>query len=875
MKFTRSKQLYIGIGVTLVFVLVSIIIPDLLSDIDKSILTQEYRIRGEAKVDSSIVILYLGNDDIASLGGWPLKRSYYALIINALHEVGVKAIGIDIAFTEPDIHGSEYDELLADVMKQSGNVILGGYFRALSDDTLNTPEITDDSLPNRFTIKTCGPFQIPRGINLSTPIRLLMDAAAGFGHTVISSDFDVPIVIGIGSGRYVPAFAYKVFLNAFTQQAGRVRKENNSLQIPGSPNGNISVNYLGGVKSLNMFSVIEFLKSYNIWKSGGKPSQSIEQIKGAIVLIGIIAEGRSNFISTPFAQQFPSICIHATFIHNALHDNFIRRTPLIFEHLLILLVGLLCTLLMVIKKELSALLGVSEFLLIVVITSFYLFSVKSYVVPLGYPLFTGMFVTAAMLMYKHKVVRERADVLDQEKNRITKLLQEKELKLGELEKELSSTQHKERENHHTQMIEEAQKYQQEISRLKDIAADLQPLQTTEETPIAVRKEFSSIIYQSGGPMEEIVSIIKKIAEHNTTVLLLGESGTGKELVARALHEHSRRKDKPFIAVNCGALTETLLESELFGHERGAFTGAAKEKAGRFELADGGTILLDEVGETSEAFQVKLLRVLQDGTLERVGSTKTLKVDVRVIAATNKNLSQAVAEKKFREDLFYRLNVFPIQLPPLRERIDDIPILAEHFISLEDSRMKCSASAMEALMRNEWKGNIRELQSLVKRAVLMAKSDGRLLLRLKDFPAEITNPQNSALDLEQQIIKLLREKKFSRSSISETADDVGGLNRGTVAEYFRGYCFKAFVESRWDISAATQSIALTQDAEVCERVEKKLHEYLNNAIESVEKSKSIEQAILTSKPKYKNLPQRYHPYLDEIITSAYKREWALK
>ncbi len=225
-------------------------------------------------------------------------------------------------------------------------------------------------------------------------------------------------------------------------------------------------------------------------------------------------------------------------------------------------------------------------------------------------------------------------------------------------------------------------------------------------------------------LREALTRAAKVAPTETTVLITGESGTGKELVARAVHQASARADSPFVAVNCAALPETLLESELFGHERGAFTGADRQKPGRFELAAGGTLFLDEIGELSPGVQAKLLRVLQEREFERVGGTATLRADVRVVAATNRNLEQAVASGRFREDLYYRLSVFPVHLPPLRERGDDVWLLAEHSVHELGSRMGkagvgLSPDAREALLRHRWPGNIRELQNAVERALIMS------------------------------------------------------------------------------------------------------------------------------------------------------------
>jgi DNA-binding NtrC family response regulator len=236
-------------------------------------------------------------------------------------------------------------------------------------------------------------------------------------------------------------------------------------------------------------------------------------------------------------------------------------------------------------------------------------------------------------------------------------------------------------------------------------------------------------------MSSIFDLIGRVAASPSTALITGESGTGKELVARALHTESNRADGPFIRVNCGAIPDSLFESELFGHERGSFTGAVSERPGRFELADGGTLFLDEVGELPKDMQVKLLRVLQEHAFERVGGVKTRTVDVRVVAATNRDLKTAAASGDFREDLYYRLHVVPFHLPALRDRTEDIPHLVEHFIRRFNKRLgrtveAVTPAAMAALMSNRWSGNIRELENVMERAVLLATTDR---LSLSDFP----------------------------------------------------------------------------------------------------------------------------------------------
>jgi two-component system response regulator PilR (NtrC family) len=256
------------------------------------------------------------------------------------------------------------------------------------------------------------------------------------------------------------------------------------------------------------------------------------------------------------------------------------------------------------------------------------------------------------------------------------------------------------------------------------------------TALEERFTFSNIIGRSAR-MQEIFSVVQRIARNTSTVLISGDSGTGKELIARAIHYNSGRRGK-FVSINCGALPETLLESELFGHERGAFTGAIREKRGLFHEADRGTIFLDEIGETSTAMQIKLLRVLQDHVVRRVGSNSETQVEVRVIAATNRDLAESIRAGTFREDLFYRINVIPITLPPLRQRREDIALLVDHFIakyskSMEVPPKRISSEAMRSIEKYHWPGNVRELENVVERMIALEPSD---VLTTKSLPEHV-------------------------------------------------------------------------------------------------------------------------------------------
>ena len=257
--------------------------------------------------------------------------------------------------------------------------------------------------------------------------------------------------------------------------------------------------------------------------------------------------------------------------------------------------------------------------------------------------------------------------------------------------------------------------------------------------------FANMIGRSK-PMADLFQLIRRVAPTDAIVLITGENGVGKEYIAQAIHNHSQRNDKQFKPVNCGAITQTLLESELFGHERGAFTGATARKTGIFEQADGGTLFLDEIGEMALEAQVRLLRVLEEGEFNRIGSSQTVKVDVRVLAATNKNLEEAVKNNEFRADLFHRINVFRLRVPPLRERVEDIPLLVNHFMEQMSRRhkkiaTKIEAQALDYLIQQEWSGNVRELRNVMETAVILATSE---TITLADLSTDFFQSTNSPL-----------------------------------------------------------------------------------------------------------------------------------
>ena len=871
----RTQKHIVAIGLIAASFVLTLILSVPIRSLEGQLLSVHYHLRGEIPADGNIVILYFDNDDIASLGGWPLPRDYYALLIDVLTKNRVAAIGIDVFFGEHNLQFPEKDELLASTAAASGKVVVTCYFRQTGGRSSAEP------LPFKYRYPPLQNVGIP-GSHIQLPYEELLQSAAGVGHTnlELGSSIGIPLFVRMSNGA-VPAFGLEVLRLFCGAGKDDLRVQDGSLRIPSAEgeislpladDGIVRLDFPGSLSSYKRYRCVEVLRSHQRRQLGLSSPLDLSALRDKVVLISVIGEGTSRLFQAPFDSQLPSVGIHATFIDNALHHRFLSYSgPLLRTVLTLLLAGVVVLL----SFRLGYLRGlvISGLLVAVYVCATQLaFSSLSLILPIVQPLLATAFVALGLVAYEYLIVRRRVAQLELDKGEVEGRLRASELKLQILERELLDQERTGEPSRGTELVEEIKRYKQDIKTLSAQVSDLVRFESAEAEQNGGKAVFEGITYESGGKMREVVELIGKIAASEANVLILGESGTGKELVAKAIHNLSQRRKGIFVAVNCGALTETLLESELFGHERGSFTGAIKDKIGRFEYADGGTIFLDEIAETSEAFQVKLLRVVQSGEFERVGSTVMKKVDTRIIAATNKDVQKLIGEGRFREDLYYRLNVFSVELPALRERKGDIPILADQFLAREDGGFSLSSTVMDAFLQYQWPGNVRELESAVKRAAILARSEKRELIQLKDLPEQIAAALKGQVDLEDQILELLRMKKFSRSSISETAEELGGLNRGTVAEYFRGLCFKHFFEHLWNVEATVRSLSRTEDAETNERVHKKLSEYLSNVVGGVSGDAEFKVVKQQLRSKYKNLPHRYHTILDEVLRSYLLGRW---
>jgi len=807
LKSIRIKTIAVIIGISMIF-----LFKNISSDLNHSIEYLGYQFIKEGKPDSNIVIVQISENDIQTLNEWPLKRSYYALLINNLRKYNVKAIGLEIFLSEQSSLQSIYDNVLTGEILKYKNIVLS-------------------SLPqNCFRINnkySASEIEFPSMKKINQNIIT--------GHIIYFYDegFLIPKEIKI-KDKVETAFSVKLI-----ETIGKNFNKNE-----------IHLNYFTSWNDFKKISLLDFFQRAN------NNDSSLYKLKDKIILISVTDPNYSPQLKTLFNDEMPGIALHAFAI-----DNILNNRSIITDYGIVLNIGFLLLIFITLFlsdkfNSYSKIIFYALSFIIVLSLTTVLFRI--FYIQFNYSFFFLPFlllILSESFLYTERKRKELKEVQN-ETEIIKNILRKKENDLKKLEKELEVSSNTDS----ALLVEKIQSLKDEIKRLSLQEIKEEAVENSDEQNDI--RNFYGIVYRSK-KMKSVIQLIEKVAPSDEIILILGETGTGKELVAKALHSLSKRKDEKFITVNCGALTETLLESELFGHIKGAFTSAITDKIGRFEAANKGTIFLDEIGETSENFQVKLLRVLQTGTFEKVGSSQTIKTDVRIIAATNKDLSKLVKGKKFREDLYYRLNVIKIELPTLRERKEDIPAIVNYFLNRTSTHLQISKVALESLENYDWKGNVRELESAIKRAIVFADAANRNIIQINDLPEEIT--KEYTLNYEDLILESLRNKNFSHSSFTEVSKELE-VSRTVVSENLRGLTLKTFVESKYNYEQTILLIANTEDEKVKEKVKQKLVTYLKNIKDDVNKINSKDFEFVKSKlnSKYKNLPKKFHYYLDEVI-----------
>ena len=838
--------------------------------------------RGEVEQDSSIITLFIDDAITDSLGRAPLKWVYYSLLINALSQLQVQAIGLDVIFDSksPD-YPAQTGWILSSVRK-SGKVSVGGFF-----DKIEKPD-TNDSQNNQFGNSDSSDNELSKknlfysGENFDIPFNSLIKSAAGFGHLNFENGIakrNVPLFLintdttisEIPAGTLVPSLSLelaRIFFelprDSIIASTSKINLLNGkkSIRIPLNDT-RMQINYCGGVNALNSIAISDFLHLYRAYSSDKKVHPELAKFKDKIVLIGTLGIRNTEFASNPFEDEFPLIGVHANALDTILRERFISKVPywvtLISSVILITVIFIFSYKNQILFSRL--ILSGGLMILIYITTSVILFTRN--ILMSGEPIFVILLSVIAAGIYQVNKLQSHTKSIEKEKSSIEALLNKSRQKIQKLEDSIAEIKNNSDNGTSSAII---QTYLDEVSEMESRLDEVEEIKPVIDTEIV---NFHNIIHTKNSKLADVIDLVKKISPTDATVLIHGESGTGKELIAKAIHELSDRKNENFITINCGALPESLLESELFGYEEGAFTGAKKMRKGFFETADRGTIFLDEITETSEMFQVKLLRVLQSGEFNRVGGTKTNKVDVRIIAASNKNIESIMREKRFREDLYYRLNVIKIKIPPLRSRKTDLIALTNYFLMKEDAQnLKLAEPALEAFISYNWPGNIRQLENVIKRASILAKVDHSGFINLKYLPAEIIGSMKNNQNLEERIFEKLKAKEFSHSSISETATELGGLHRSTISEYLRGVFFREFCNNEFDLEKTVSSITTSNDEFVKKRISNKLSEYISNLSLNIDKEIPIDELKDKLGVKFKKMPNKYHPYLNTLIEYFY-------
>lgn len=811
MTLVLMNQKLIKILITVLIGSALLIFYSLFRNFDLSIYNAFNKIAGERQPDSSIIIIHLTGNDLEQIGPWPIKRSYYALLLQNLNQLKVKKVGIEIFLSAKFASQSVYDRVLQNELQKFNDITLSSVAGVI---TKNNDQYSTDSL--------------------SLPSPKLLNETINSGHTNFIREYGIDIPLNIKYGE-------------FSEKALSLSLFNEKITV-----SDIKINFVSGWKKFSNYSFIEFLQMVQ------ENNSRLKLFEDKIVLIGISDKQLISGISTIFDENIPGAALHAFALDNLINDRYIQKD--FYDLSIPFLIALSLAFIWLLSSARLYWKLISVFLVMTLLMAV----CRIFNLELAYSYFFFPAIAHFIFDVYQSITesKEKISVYFNETEVLKNLVAQKEKQLIQLEKELNVSE----SGNSNLLLDKIKELQRSITILKESEDDLKEIVLNDAENF---DNFYGIIYRST-KMQQVIELIKKTAPTDATILITGESGTGKELVANAVHQLSKRNAARLVSINCAALAESLLESELFGHVKGAFTGALNDKVGKFEQADKGTIFLDEIGETSENFQVKLLRVLQSGEFDKVGSEKTSKVDVRIIAATNKDLKKLIKENKFREDLYYRLNVISIHLDPLRDRKEDIEVLVAHFLIDEKTNYQISLAANKALINNDWKGNVRELESIIKRAKVFCQTENRTLIQLNDLPKEIVETVKYGFD--EMVLESLRSKKFSHSAINETAKELGNVNRTLVSENFRGYSLKCFVESKFEIDKSVKTISQTDDHEINSKVRSKLETWLANIKKDIDKSKSDNFNDLKSelRSKYKNLPQKFHIYLDEVIKDLLNR-----
>jgi transcriptional regulator with PAS, ATPase and Fis domain/CHASE2 domain-containing sensor protein len=824
----------------------------------------DFWLTGRAPIPVSQSLLIVTRDPASEeeFGTGPWDRAIFARLLTSAHESGALTIGLDhrLDHASPaQLGGAASDALLLEAMSAAGPIVV--------------VQGSDATLASNATIA---------------------------GHLLVTTHSDhvartVPVA-ETGDRQSVPAFGIALY-EAFQQQLSPAK-----LSLSEGGAASLLVNYVGN-GTMNSFPTVPISSIWNAIEHH-ESDRLTEWFKGKVVVFlpNPIAGGTSLL---PTGQTVTSSVVHLHVLNMLMTDNRLYQLGAASRSLITLLVaGLVSWLLLQFRGTTSLIIAGMAIVTYGALIPLTLIAAHL-VFPLAMPLTAALLVLVGTTIWNHLTAHQRLMLLEQDMLRlqqeaaaVREALVLRETRAETLQEDLAvaragitqSTGQQEELTRSADVLRsqlaDAQAQEDEARRkLQGLEHQLHGLRAATSEPFAMgdveldrlRDECRQlgIITQDQGLLR-LYRDLKKGAKSPLTVLVLGEPGTGKELFARAVHRLSPRAGKTFIAVNMAAISPELFESELFGHTRGSFTGAMADRKGYFELANHGTIFLDEIGDLRLEHQSKLLRVLQEKSFYRVGATIPTTVDVRIVAATNRDLQRGVSEGWFREDLYFRLTGLVFRLPPLRERAGDVPILAEIFLSEIAGQMgkavpKLSNDALRALVEQEWKGNVREIRHCLEQAI--ALNDGPLLtkesLRLgsaSPLPAGRAKPSQILPDpaSDAAVLNCLRQHSFDMQATAKTL----GWDRSTVTQRLKGLCFQALVEADGDQAKA--ALAIAGDPSHLRTVELKLMDYHSHLMSVIEPFATANEALLDCKRRFKNLPDRHFSSVETVVRQYFRQ-----